>query len=81
MDVKKLDATLTVLLDTFRSTVRPVSTYALLALAGYLIFNGIEVPQMLANLNYITAGFWFGERAFVNLKRAGQLAGGLNENK
>ncbi len=64
-------------LQILRGSVRPVITYALAGLYGYgflnpVVFNA-EHMQGLFQLNLISLGFWYGERALKNL--------GMNLNK
>lgn len=58
-------------LQILRGSVRPVLTYALALLYGYGFINPNEFkPDMMTGLfqlNLISLGFWYGERALKNL--------------
>lgn len=58
-------------LQILRGSVRPVLTYALAGLYGYGFLNpgefSTEQMQGLFQLNLISMGFWYGERAMKKL--------------
>lgn len=58
-------------LQLLRGSVRPVLTYVLAGLYGYGFLNPgtftMDYMQGLFNLNLISLGFWYGERALSNL--------------
>lgn len=58
-------------LQLLRGSVRPVLTYALAGLFGYGFIHPSEFSpeqmQGLFQLNLISLGFWYGERALKNL--------------
>jgi len=58
-------------LQVLRGSVRPVLTYGLVILYGYGFINPTEFTpqnmQSLFQLNLISLGFWYGERALNNL--------------
>ena len=71
-------ASLSPALQLLRGSVRPVLTYSLALLYGYGFIHPSEFTpeqmQGLFQLNLISLGFWYGERALknlgLNLKRA-----------
>jgi hypothetical protein len=58
-------------LQLLRGSVRPVITYALFGLLAYGFVNpdkiNPETMNLVFNLNIISMGFWYGERALKNL--------------
>jgi len=58
-------------IQTLRGSVRPVITYGLVGLYGFGFANPSAVDaammEMLFQLNLISLGFWYGERALKNL--------------
>lgn len=58
-------------IQILRGSVRPLLTYFLVGCFAYGFINPDAVKEetmkMLFNLNLLTAGFWFGERALKNL--------------
>jgi hypothetical protein len=58
-------------LQLLRGSVRPVITYALFGLLAYGFVNPdkikAETMSLVFNLNLISMGFWYGERAAKNL--------------
>lgn len=58
-------------LQLLRGSVRPILTYALAGLYGWGFLHPGEFPpeamQGLFQLNLISLGFWYGERALKNL--------------
>lgn len=60
-------------LDLLRGVVRPLVTLALVACVIYCIWMGQDIPTELHQLNIISLGFWYGERAarnFITTKAA-----------
>lgn len=59
------------ILQVLRGSVRPVLTYALAGLYGWGFVNPTEFTpeqmQGLFQLNLISLGFWYGEKALKNL--------------
>ncbi len=60
------------LIQILRASVRPVLTYLLAGTTVWLVWQGKEIPQMLFQLNLISLGFWYGERAARNFIRTKQ---------
>jgi hypothetical protein len=64
-------STVSPLLQFLRGSVRPVLTYGLVILYGYGFIKPTEFTpenmQSLFQLNLISLGFWYGERALNNL--------------
>lgn len=58
-------------LQFYRGSVRPTLTYALAGLFGWGFANpgaiDANTMQMLFQLNLLSLGFWYGERALKNL--------------
>lgn len=46
-----------------RCSLRPILTHLCVWTTAYLIWVGLEVPAILAHMDYIVLSFWFGERA------------------
>ena len=55
-------------IQVLRGSVRPVLTYFLAGLLAYSMFASweYEVQRFLFQLNLISLGFWYGERALKN---------------
>ena len=60
------------MIQVLRASVRPVLTYLLAGTTVWLVWQGKEIPQMLFQLNLISLGFWYGERAARKIIRAKQ---------
>ena len=60
------------LIQVLRASVRPVLTYLLAGTTVWLVWQGKEIPQMLFQLNLISLGFWYGERAARKIIRTKQ---------
>lgn len=58
-------------IQLLRGSVRPLMTYFLAGVFAYGFINpnaiNAETMQLLFNLNLLSLGFWFGERALKNL--------------
>ena len=58
-------------LQLYRGSVRPTLTYFLVAVFAYGFINptaiGKDTMSMLFNLNLLSLGFWYGERALRGL--------------
>lgn len=52
-----------------RTLVRPVTTISFLLTTLFLVIFGREVPAKLWALDFIMVSFWYGERAFIRLKK------------
>jgi hypothetical protein len=56
-------------LQIYRGSVRPTITYGLVAALIWAFWSGQPATnvEILAKLNFISLGFWYGERALSNL--------------